>query len=242
MKSINCLKLALCLLALQATPARAQLRLDRYSFGLHLGTFIYQGDLTPSPVGSFRTPSFAWGLSVERKLSGPLSARLNLNSGGLRGDDAAYDTPEWRQQRAFRFGATVRELNGMLVYAPLEGRKLKPYAMGGVGLSSVRINRDFSRFNEPYFAGEDIGNRLKEDAGRTPPRTLLVFPVGAGLKYALNPSFSLSAEGAYRLMRSDYLDGFSKAVNPKYGDHYLQLSVGIWYSPNRKGEIGCPVW
>ena len=242
MKSIHCLSLGLILLALSPGHAHAQLRLDNYSFGLRLGTFVYQGDLTPSPIGSFRTPSFSWGLSVARKLRGPFSTRLDLNSGGLRGNDAAYSTPAWRQQRAFRFGGRVREVAGLLVYEPLSSRRLQPYALGGIGLASLRIEPDFSRFNEAYFPGEDLGNRLKEDQARTPPRTLLVLPVGAGLKYALSPKFSLTAEGSYRLMHSDYLDGVSQAANPKQGDHYLQVSLGIWYSPNRKGEIGCPVW
>jgi hypothetical protein len=32
-----------------------QTNVAKFQFGLSAGTFIYQGDLTPSPVGSYRT-------------------------------------------------------------------------------------------------------------------------------------------------------------------------------------------
>src|SRR5215216_129338 len=81
--------------------AQAQVTQSNYSFGINAGTLIYQGDLTPSAIGSFKTPALVAGINGSRYLTNKFSVRLDLNFGKLKGDDSAYDNPAWRQQRAF---------------------------------------------------------------------------------------------------------------------------------------------
>jgi hypothetical protein len=74
----------------------AQIATSKYAFGINAGSFIYQGDLTPSAIGSFKTPGFALGLNASRSLTNKFYVRLDLNFGKLKGNDAAYDDPAWR--------------------------------------------------------------------------------------------------------------------------------------------------
>ena len=89
-----------------------QFDLRNYELGLSAGTFIYQGDLTPARFGSYRTPGANVNIFVNRILNPSFTLRTNLAFGKLRGDDAKYSNPEWRQQRNFNFSSSVFELSG----------------------------------------------------------------------------------------------------------------------------------
>lgn len=221
--------------------AQAQLH-PKYSVGLNLGTFVYSGDLTPSAVGSWKTPGFVWGLTGHKHVSNTLSARLDLGFGKLRGDDAAYATPEYRQYRAFAFNSRVTEIVVGAEYSPLGiTRKLSPYVFGGVGYAGMKIRRGYSRFNEAYFVNEpSLKTALAEDIAATPPRGIAIFPVGLGLRYGLSNKLALHAEAAHRLTMSDYVDGFSKSVNPNKVDSYTKYSIGIRLSFGATDPYACP--
>lgn len=215
---------------------------SKYNIGLSAGTFIYQGDLTPSAMGSFKTPGFVLGVNGSRKLTSVLWARLDLNFGQLKGDDAAYSKPAYRQQRAFAFTAPVTELTLSAVYQPLgNNRKLSPYLFSGIGLSFVRIQRDYSRFNATYFETEPaVAIGLTQDSAHRLPRTIPVLPVGVGVNYRLSDKLSLYAEASYRVMSTDYLDGYSQSVNPAHKDNYSHYAVGIRFSLGGKSKYDCP--
>ncbi len=224
-----------------AGTAQAQL-VPKYSVGLNLGTFIYSGDLTPSAVGSWKTPGFVWGLTGHKHFTNTLAARLELNFGKLRGDDAAYNTPEYRQYRAFAFNSRVTEIVLAAEYSLLGmTRRLSPYVFGGIGYSGMKISRDYSGFNEAYFVNEpSLKTALAEDAANTPPKGVAIFPVGLGLKYGLSSKLSLHAEAAHRITLSDYVDGFSKAVNPNKYDSYIKYSIGIRLALGNTDPYACP--
>src|SRR4051812_20448214 len=101
-----------------ALTSYSQTTREKYQFGLTGGVFIYQGDLSPSAIGSYRTPALNLNLFANRLIGPALAIRANLSWGHLRGDDAAYTNPEWRQQRAFNFSARVLEFSGLAVWYP----------------------------------------------------------------------------------------------------------------------------
>ena len=104
----------------------------------------------------------------------------------------------------------------------------------------LNIKRDYSRSNPEYFAYHDFAARgIALDSNAAVPKQCLVFPVGAGFRFGIGDYTSLFGEGTYRLMSTDYLDGFSKSANPSLLDHYTNISVGIIY---RFGDnfINCP--
>ena len=215
---------------------------SRYSVGINLGTFIYNGDLNPSRTGSWKTPGFVWGLTGHRTLSSTIAARLELNFGKLRGDEARYSTPEYRQYRAFAFSSNVTEVVVAAEYSPLgNARRLSPYAFGGIGYTGMRITRDYSRFNAAYFINEPLLKEgLVQDIAVSPPTNVAVFPLGLGLKYAISRKFSLHGEAAHRFTRSDYIDGFSKSANPDFKDSYTKYSLGVRLSLGNTDPYACP--
>src|SRR4051812_46187227 len=79
----------------------AQQKRSPYEIGIRAGSFVYQGDLTPALIGSFNTPGLSFSINGSRKLTSSLSVRADLNVGNIRGDDASYAHPAWRQQRNF---------------------------------------------------------------------------------------------------------------------------------------------
>lgn len=218
----------------------------KFQFGVGAGTFIYQGDLTPSALGSYRTMKPVISLFASKFLTPSFSARANLAFGGLRGDDAKYSNPAYRQQRNFNFRSPVAELSAIGEWNVLGrnyiSRGLAPYVFAGVGYSFLRIRRDWSNLNTEYFSAEsELMTGLTEDAQRSLPKGLLVMPVGIGARYYLSDKIGISAETSYRFTSTDYLDGFSRSANPSKRDYYYSHTIGVVYRIGKKNTLDCPV-
>lgn len=247
MKSILKAATCLCMIIVHTTlTANAQLNVPKFQFGISGGVFVYQGDLTPSALGSYKTLRPAINLFASKLFSPFFSLRVNLALGGLKGDDAKYDHPDYRQQRNFNFTAPAIELSGLVEWNVLGrnyiSRGFAPYVFAGVGGSFLWIRRDYSRLNAEYFGTEsELITGLATDAARPLPKALLVLPVGVGTRYYLSDRIGLSAETSYRLMSHDYLDGFSQAANPSKGDHYYSHTIGVVYRLGKKNTLACPV-
>lgn len=225
--------------------ARAQVNSPKYQFGINAGFGVYQGDLTPHAFGSFRTQRLALGLHASRLLSPSVSVRAHFLRTGLRGDDALYTSPEYRQQRNFNFRTPVTEFTGQLLWNPLRSnyadKGFAPYLFAGAGLSFLRIRRDWSGLNAAYFdESSSLFSGLATDTARSVPRLIPVIPVGVGVNYFLNSRLGINAETSYRLGYTDYLDGFSEAANPARKDHYLNYSVGLFFRTGKKDRLKCP--
>jgi hypothetical protein len=224
----------------------AQSKQSKFEIGGGVSAFVYQGDLTPSRMGSLRTIKPGILLFVNYKLKTKWALQGAFNWGSLKGDEAKYDKPDYRIQRAFAFTTPVVELSAKAVYHVLgtdadETRKVAPYVAGGLGVSFLNIKRDYSRLNAAYF--ENIPtplSRLQEDINQAPPKVLLTVPVTIGARKYISRKFSAFAEGTYRFMFSDYLDGFSKSVSEKYNDHFYTVSLGVIYKFKKDRGIDCP--
>ena len=218
----------------------------KYEFGINIGFLVYQGDLTPEKLGSFRTQKLSLGLHASRILGPAFSLRGNILIGTLVGGDALYSFPEYRQQRNFSFISPVAELSAQLVWN-VAGRNyahkgLSPYLFAGAGVSFLSIKKDWSNINTSYFDSElsDIWTGLAIDAAHQSPHIVPVVPVGAGIKYFFTPHWAINAEASYRLDLTDYIDGFSHAANPARNDHYLNYAIGLIYRPFKKSRMSCP--
>ena len=224
------------LFATDASTVKAQLDLTGYEIGISSSAFVYQGDLTPSRLGSYSTLKPGVQIFLSKIINPMFSLRTNLSIGKLKGDDAKYAVPEYRQQRNFNFKTPVFEISELLVADVLKNNfaqqssRLSPYVFAGVGLSFLKIKRDWSRFNAEYFSTEaSTIQGLADDAQHSLPKTIPVFPLGIGIRFSLSKRISLNAESSYRLTFSDYLDGFSQAADPSRKDSYQTHSVGIIY-------------
>lgn len=232
-------------------PAAAQSGY-KWMIGVNAGTMIYQGDLTPFTFGSYKTPAFMFGISAAKIMNPYFALRVNAVFSKLKGDDAAYKKPVWRQYRAFSFITPVTEFNAQLLWSPYgnnsheTGQRITPYFFGGAGVSFVNISRDYSRLDSSAFgfsAKQQSGLRI--DSARNLPRTLFVLPVGAGLSYYLGNRWSLNYELTFRYTFTDYLDGFSYSVNSGSKDYYHTHSLGLVYrfggNGGSDGKLGCPL-
>lgn len=216
----------------------------KFEFGAGLGMMIYQGDLTPSAWGSYRTARSGLNLHAGKMLNSSLLLRANLLFGTLASDESKYSSPAYRQERNFKFNAAAMELTGQLVWLPLRGNRLSPYVFAGAGVVSLNINRDWSGINYSYFGGEAsaLATALAVDSIQKIPGTTPVGLAGFGLKYFISEKIAVNAEYSYRVMRTDYLDGFSESADPDQKDHYMNYSVGIIYHTGRKKRpMDCPV-
>ncbi len=220
--------------------------LPKWEAGLNAGVYIYQGDLTPHRFGSVETIQPGFGISGTRIINRAFSARLLFNMARLAGNESLYKYPEWRQQRNFSFTSSVKELSLSLHWNIFGTNyvevKYEPYVFAGAAVSFVNINRNYSATNLAYF-GENsvVQTGLAADIVTPTPRVIPEVPVGAGLRYHLSDRIVLNMEGTYRLMRTDYLDGFSKSANPNLKDHYSSITIGAAYKFGNKEKYGCPV-
>jgi len=235
----------LCIIV-SAIPANAQPDLSKYELGVFGSSLIYQGDLAPARTGSYRTLQPGFGFLINRRLNSSYSIRLNFLRAKLLGDDSKFALPVWRRFRNFKFSSPVTEITGMIVWHPLEWmnseriKNFSPYIFGGAGISILNISRDYSNFNPSHFPNENIAADLAIDLQHRLPRLTAVVPVGAGIKYPINDKLSIFGESSYRVLFTDYLDGFSKAANPQKKDHYHSHSVGIIYQFGKKKNLDCP--
>ncbi len=246
MKTLSGKTFLLIWLCFTSLMAPAQPGLSKIELGANAIAFIYQGDLTPSKLGSFKTIMPGLGIFGSYKLNNTFYLRTSIAVGRLSGDDSKYKTPAWRQQRNFKFKSPITEVSESAVWnilpaANVEGPKLSPYLSAGIGYAFLHIKRDYSNYNIAYFGEESVlTTRLKEDTAHTLPRGLLIFPVGLGARYSISANISLNAEFTYRLNSTDYLDGFSQAGNPARKDHYFSNSIGFIYSFDKKNWLKCP--
>ncbi len=215
------------------------------SVGLETGTLVYQGDLVPSIAGSFKNSQLLFGINVSKQFYPHFALKASLFKGQISADESVYQEPSWRQLRAFQFNASVTELATVVVFdfadqSLDQTQRLTPYLFAGIGMSYLKVNRDWSKMSLAAFDPKSstiIG--LGVDTLKNPPSILPVIPLGAGLRYAINERWSFNTEIGFRLTMSDYIDGFSKAGNSNAKDFYYALKLGINYQFGSRG-IKCP--
>ncbi|HQW91660.1 MAG TPA: DUF6089 family protein [Ferruginibacter sp.] len=233
-------------LALASSKSNAQFYKDM-SIGLNAGAYIYQGDLTPNNLGSFRTIQPGFSIFAKKPINHFLAARIHISIARLKGDDSRYSKPDFRQQRNFYFTTPVKEFSAQLVWnifgRNYEERGIMPYVFSGAGVSLISVKKDHNRMNPAVFGeSSEVYAGLAVDNAKGTPRALISVPVGIGAEYPLSDRFSVNIETAYRFIFTDYLDGFSHSANPKLQDHYHSTSAGIIYKFGKKDTgIGCPV-
>lgn len=239
-------KAALAILGLFfMTRISAQEGMTRYEWGLNYGFTNYQGDLSGEVLGSFKTQKPLLDIYATRLLGPYFSVKANLAVSKLKGDDALFSDPDYKRHRNFNFTSPLYELSARFQWTPT-GRNYSefgfaPYLFAGVGVAFLDIKRDWSNIDRDYFPNpSDLLVGLGVDSLQAVPESIPVFPVGGGVKYIISRTFALNAEVGYRLITTDYLDGFSKAANPELRDNYFTYSVGIIFHPAKKDRLSCP--
>ncbi len=217
----------------------------KYEAGLNVGMYLYQGDLTPHHIGSIETIQPGIGIFGTRILNTSFSVRAMFIVARLAANESIYKYPEYRQQRNFAFSSSVKELGVSLHWNFLGTNyydvKYEPYVFAGVAVSAITTKSDYSRTNWNYFGVKsEVSDGLAIDIAKPAAKIVPVVPVGAGVRYHLSKRIVLNLEGTYRLMHTDYVDGFSQSANPRLNDHYSSLTIGAAYKFGNKEKYGCP--
>jgi len=98
--------------------------------------------------------------------------------------------------------------------------KLYLYAFaGGGGVLSKSKVKDLNNGGEEPLSNPGYSNNMHYTA---------VFPVGGGIKWSIDPRWSLGVEIGYQFTLSDYLDGYSSQWS-QYNDSYYLTSVKAIY-------------
>lgn len=189
-------------------------------FGIGLGAGHYFGDLNTR--AGINRPKIAASIFFRKNFNNYVSARLGASFARLGYSDAYNTHNEYMYRRNLSFNSNVWELSlqgDFNFFRFLPGDPLynfTPYVTFGVGA--------FSYDPFAYLAGEKVFLRPlgTEGQGSTlyPDRKQystmgISFPVGAGIKYALNERINIGFEILHRFTNTDYLDDVSKTyVDP----------------------------
>lgn len=230
--------------AISHSASYAQFTTLKYEIGVNVGTLVYQGDLSKSDKGDYKSLKPGLRVWLNKTVDPYFALRANLTVGRIGADESQYSSPSWKQARGFKFSSSIIELSSTMVFNPMgenssdHFHRLSPYVFAGAGLTLLNIKRDWSNLNKTVFdekSGAQLG--LGIDTVHSLPKVIPVLPIGVGLSFAISSQVSLNAEATYRFTATDYLDGFKYAANPKRKDSYYGLCIGISY---RLGGYKCP--
>ena len=208
----------LFLVSFQATAQDAIVQEGEFGFGL--GGAHYFGDLNTR--GRLNRIKPAATIFFRKTFGNYISARIGASFAQLGYSDIYNTQNEYMYRRNLSFNTNVWELaiqGDFNFFRFMPGDALynfTPYVTLGAGV--------FSYDPYAYLQGEKVflrplgtegqGSTLYPD--RKPYSTIAIcFPVGAGVKYAINDRFNIAFEILHRITNTDYLDDVSKTyVDP----------------------------
>jgi opacity protein-like surface antigen len=198
-------------------PASAQWEAIRQEgeFGISVGGAHYFGDLNTS--GRLNRPKLTVGAFFRKQFGNYIGLRVGAHFAQLGYSDTYNKNNEYQRRRNLSFNSNIFELAvqgdfNFFKFVPGDPHYIfTPYVTFGVGV--------FSYDPYAYLNGQKVflrplgtegqGNAAYPD--RKPYNTMaLCFPLGVGMKYALNDRMNIGAEIVYRFTTTDYLDDVSK--------------------------------
>jgi len=222
-------------------------KLRRYQADLYAGAVSFHGDigLANKPllnnINGMR-PSI--GFKSMFRITQDINASLDLayimyggkdQEGSSHGRDYSFNSHAFQhvaRVEYFIMGDSKRFISGAVYNRKgmiNDYNKLYVYAFAGVGgvLSKSKV-KDLNNGGEEPLSNPGYNNNMVYTA---------VFPLGAGIKWAIDARWSIGVEIGYQFTLSDYLDGYSSEWS-KYNDSYYLTSVkAIYHIRNdRKGR------
>lgn len=211
-----------------------------WTMGVNLGAYIYQGDLTPSVAGSWKTARPGLELSLTKQVTGHMTLKYALVLASLIGDDTRYkNEQEYRGYRQFYYKSHFAELsvsdNFSLFGADKPEKRFNPYVSAGVGVAFMLYkSNSWAKTEWSYFSATNLRDHVKEDSVTGIPKAFVSVPLGLGFNYRLNDRLHLNVEGLYRLSTSDYLDGYSRAGNNSKNDYFYSITAGLHFTIGKR--------
>lgn len=217
-------------------------------FGVGLGAGHYFGDL--NTTAQLNRPKMAASIFFRKNFNNYVSGRIGATYARLGYSDIYNDHNEYMRRRNLSFNSNVWELTlqgdfNFFRFMPGEpGYNFTPYVTLGAGIFSYD---PFAYLNgEKYFLRQ-LGTE-GQGTSAFPDRKQyssmgISFPVGVGIKYALNERFNIGFEILHRFTNTDYLDDVSKtyvdpSVFPTNADGSPSAALLL---SDRSYELGEPI-
>jgi opacity protein-like surface antigen len=200
-----------------SAPAYAQWESVRQEgeIGISLGAAHYFGDLNTR--GKINRPKPAIGVFFRKQFGNYIGLRVGAHFAQLGYSDIYNTHNEYQRRRNLSFNSNIFELAlqgdfNFFKFVPGDpDYSFTPYVTFGAGIFSYDPYAFLG--GKKYFlrplGTEGQGNAAYPD--RTPYNSMAFsFPLGVGVKYALNDRMNIGMEIAYRFTTTDYLDDVSQ--------------------------------
>ncbi len=200
------------------------------------GTSHYYGDL--AKPGDHTNIGANFGFGARWNFYRWFSAGAEFTWFTLDGND---NTDPVKEVRNLSFQSHNFEFSGLIHISILEEDRrfymrpfANPYVFGGVGFLSYNPKAKLPNDSKKYNL------RKLNTSGEGYSGITAAFPVGAGIKFRVNPFFNAVVEGGYRFLISDHLDDVSSGIYPdpaSFSDQNARrLSDRTWETN------GSPTW
>ena len=213
-------------------------------FGLTAGVAHYFGDLNNR--ARVNRPKIDIGGFVRKQFGNYSSVRLSAHFAKLGYSDI-YSKNEYDQRRNLSFNTNIFEIAlqgdfNFFKFIPTDpDHSFTPYATVGIGFFTYDPYAFYH--NEKVFLrplhteGETFYKGRKEYGSMA-----LCFPIGFGLKYAINENINISFEVAHRFTTTDYIDDVSTTYVG--ADKFPSTAGGksiAGIMQDRSFEVGTPI-
>lgn len=207
--------------------------------GFSLGLTNYSGDVAEKTI-EISQNKVAYGFFIRQNFTKALSARINILSGQISGDDANSPDLAFRK---IKFYSKILELGAQVEYnflrkersssVGVNNSQINPYIFGGAAITLIDPKA------ECYGTVAECQANLKSPLPEPDlKKSLVVFPVGLGVKFDFLDRILLGLEMGWRPTFSDHLDGVKINGNPDKNDWYIFGGVTASYILFDSGEKG----
>jgi hypothetical protein len=229
-----------------ALPSHAQMNeyAQEGEFGITAGLAHYFGDLNNR--NQINRPKIALGAFVRKQFGNYTAVRLSAHY-ALLGYSDIYSDNQYQLRRNLSFNTNIFEIAlqgdfNFFKFIPTDpAHSFTPYATLGIGFFSY----------DPYafYGNEKVYLRPLNTEGegfykgrKSYGSMAMCFPIGFGLKYAINDKVNLSFEVTHRFTTTDYIDdvsttyiGVDKFPSPNGGKSIAAIMQ------DRSVEVGTPI-
>jgi len=202
-------------LTVQQVTAQYESIVHTGEFGFSAGAAHYFGDLNTR--AKLNRPKPAIGLFFRKQFGNYIALRVAGHYAQLGYSDVYNTQNEYQRRRNLSFNTNVFEFTlqgdfNFFKFVPADpDYRFTPYLTFGVGAFSYD---PYAYLNGKKYFLRPLGTEGQGTAAypdRKPYNTMaLCFPIGVGIKYALNDRMNLGFEVVYRMTTTDYLDDVSK--------------------------------
>jgi hypothetical protein len=206
--------LIISVLTVQKVTAQYESLVHEGEFGISAGAAHYFGDLNTR--ARLNRPKPALGLFFRKQFGNYVALRVAGHYAQLGYSDKYNTQNEYELRRNLSFNTNIFEFTlqgdfNFFKFVPADpDYRFTPYLTFGAGI----FNYDpYAYLNGKKYFLRPLGTEGQGSAAypnRKPYSTMaLCFPIGVGVKYALNDRMNLGFEVVYRMTTTDYIDDVS---------------------------------